>query len=170
MRTVKLLSILLAPILSGALLVFPFPRYDVSWLVWVGLVPLLMAISGRSTRTGFFSSYVCGVVFFTGVFSWAFAIPGYKLVHQAILAFYASFYFAFFGLIFTYIAKRSGAIYAHLAAPFIWVGLEYMRSNLAFLALPWPLLAHSQYQHPLIIQFAAITGAYGVSFLIVLVN
>ena len=170
MRTVRLLPITLAPILSGALLVFPFPRYDVSWLVWVGLVPLLMAISGRSARAGFFSSYVCGVVFFTGVFSWAFAIPGYKVVHQAILAFYASFYFAFFGLIYTYIAKRSGAIYALLAAPFIWVGLEYMRSNFAFLALPWPLLSHSQYQHPLIIQFAVVTGAYGVSFLIVLVN
>jgi apolipoprotein N-acyltransferase len=170
MKTVKLLSITLAPILSGALLVLPFPRYDVSWLVWVGLVPLLMAISGRSVRLGFFSSYVCGVVFFCGVFSWAFAIPGYKLVHQAMLAFYASFYFAFFGLIFTHIAKRSSVTYAHLAAPFIWTGLEYMRSNFAFLALPWPLLAHSQYQHPLIIQFAAITGAYGVSFLIVLVN
>ena len=170
MRTVRLVSILIAPILSGALLVFPFPRHDVSWLVWVGLVPLLMAISGRSARAGFFSSYVCGVVFFTGVFSWTFAIPGYTLVHQAILAFYASFYFAFFGLVFTYIAKSSGALYAHLAAPFIWVGFEYMRSNFGFLALPWPLLAHSQYQHPLIIQFAAITGAYGVSFLIVLVN
>ena len=170
MRAVRLLSITLAPILSGALLIFTFPRYDASWLVWVGLVPLLMAISGRSVKTGFFSSYVCGVVFFTGVFSWAFAIPGYKLVHQAMLVFYLSFYFAFFGLIFTHVAKRSGVTYAHLAAPFVWVGLEYMRSNLTFLALPWPLLSHSQYQHPLIIQFAAITGAYGVSFLIVLVN
>jgi len=170
MRAVKLLSITLASILSGALLIFPFPRYDVSWLVWVGLVPLLIAISGRSLKTGFFSSYLCGVVFFTGVFSWAFAIPGYKPVHQALLAFYASFYFAFFGLIFAHIGKRSGQTYAHLAAPFIWIGLEYIRSNLTFLALPWPLLSHSQYQHPLIIQFAAVTGAYGVSFLIVLVN
>ena len=132
MRAVKLLSIGLASILSGALLIFPFPRYDVSWLVWVGLVPLLIAISGRSLKTGFFSSYLCGVVFFTGVFSWAFAIPGYKLVHQAILAFYASFYFAFFGLIFNHIGKRSGQTCAHLAAPFIWIGLEFMRSNLTF--------------------------------------
>jgi apolipoprotein N-acyltransferase len=170
MRAVRLLSIALAPILSGALLVFPFPKYDVSWLVWVGLVPLLMTISGRSTRIGFYSSYVCGVVFFSGVFSWALAIPGYKLLHQGLLAFYASFYFAFFGLIFCYIAKRSGVTYAHLAAPFIWVGLEYVRSNFGFLALPWPLLSHAQYQHPLIIQFATLTGAYGVSFLIVLVN
>ena len=169
-RAVRLLSIVLAPILSGALLVFPFPRYDISWLVWLGLVPLLMAISGRSTRAGFYSSYVCGIVFFTGVFSWAFAIPGYKFIHQGILAFYAAFYFCFFGLIFSYIAKRSGVTYAHLAAPFIWVGLEYVRCNFAFLALPWPLLAHSQYQHPQIIQFATVTGAYGVSFLIVLVN
>ena len=32
------------------------------------------------------------------------------------------------------------------------------------------LLAHSQYQNLAVIQIASFTGAYGVSFLIVLVN
>ena len=45
-----------------------------------------------------------------------------------------------------------------------------MRSNFSFLALPWALLAHSQYQNWMVIQIASLTGAYGVSFLIALVN
>ena len=59
---------------------------------------------------------------------------------------------------------------AFWAAPFIWVSLEYLRSNLSFVALPWGLLAHSQYQHPLVIQVASVAGVYGVSFLVVAVN
>ena len=38
------------------------------------------------------------------------------------------------------------------------------------MALPWALLAQSQYLHPPIIQIASLTGVYGISFLIVLVN
>ena len=59
---------------------------------------------------------------------------------------------------------------ALFSAPFIWVSFEFVRSKLSFLSLPWGLLAHSQYQHPLLIQAANITGVYGISFLIVLVN
>lgn len=59
---------------------------------------------------------------------------------------------------------------AFFAAPFIWVSLEYIRSNLSFLALPWALLAHSQYQYPSVIQIASFTGAYSISFLIVMTN
>lgn len=169
-RAVRLLSIALAPVLSGVLLVFPFPRYDVSWLVWVGLVPLFFAISGRNPKFGFFMSYACGIVFYSGVFSWAFDIPGYRVHHQAILAICFGAYFAIFGLVFNSISRRWALTTAYLTAPFVWVCVEYLKCNLFFLALPWPLLAHSQYQHPLIIQFASITGAYGVSFLIVLVN
>jgi len=59
---------------------------------------------------------------------------------------------------------------ALLAAPFLWVFLEYIRSNLSFLSLPWGLLAHSQYQYLPVIQVASLSGAYGISFLIVMVN
>jgi apolipoprotein N-acyltransferase len=169
-RLSGVLSIALAPVLSGALLVLAFPRHDLTWLVWVGLVPLFLAISGRSPKFGFFISYVCGIVFYAGVFAWAFEIPGYRVHHHAILAICFGAFFAVFGLVFNSIAKRWALTTAYLTAPFVWVSIEYLKCNLFFLALPWPLLAHSQYQHPLIIQFASITGAYGVSFLIVMIN
>ncbi len=39
-----------------------------------------------------------------------------------------------------------------------------------WLALPWGMLAHSQYQNLVVIQIASLTGAYGVSFLVMAVN
>jgi len=136
----------------------------------VGLIPLLLAIPGKSRKAAFLLSMICGVIFFTAVFSWTFEIPRYKLLHHAFLGLYLGLYFGVFGLAFNVINKRCGIAAALSSAPFLWVSLEYVRSNFFFLALPWALLAHSQYKYPWIIQFAALTGAYGISFLIVLVN
>ena len=166
----SLLSFLLAPVLSGVLLVLAFPMYDQGWLGWVGLVPLLIVISGRSPGYGFFLSFACGLTFFPGVFSWILEISGYTFLHHAILGLYLGSYFGLFGLAFTFISKRFSVNSALFSAPFIWVSLEYIRSNLSFLGLPWALLGHSQHAYGHIIQIASITGAYGVSFLLVLVN
>ncbi len=57
-----------------------------------------------------------------------------------------------------------------LAGPVIWVAVEYARSNFSFLAFPWVLAGHSQHANLSVIQIADITGVFGVSFLILLVN
>jgi apolipoprotein N-acyltransferase len=157
-------------VLSSLLLVFSFPKFDLGFFAWIGLLPLLIAISGKNLKYGFFLSLVCGMLFFMGIFYWILEVPKYTILHHALLAVYLGLYFAFFGLIFNFVSTRWGTMPALFAAPFIWVSLEWVRSNLSFLALPWALLAHSQYQYLAVMQIASITGAYGVSFLIVLVN
>jgi len=158
------------PLFSSLLLVLSFPTYDLGILAWVGLVPLLVAINGKGLKYGFFLPLVCGALFFLGIFRWILVIPNYTLLHHCLLAIYLGSYFGFFGLAFNLISKSCGTPPALFAAPFLWVSLEYIRSNLSFLALPWALLAHSQYKYPMIIQIASLTGTYGLSFLIVLVN
>jgi apolipoprotein N-acyltransferase len=59
---------------------------------------------------------------------------------------------------------------ALFAVPFLWVSLEYARSNMGFMAFPWGLLSHSQYQTLKVIQIASLTGHFGVSFLVAMVN
>jgi apolipoprotein N-acyltransferase len=156
--------------LSGVLLFLAFPVYDCGWLGWVALMPLLYAISGRSSWFGFSAAYLCGIVFFVGIFGWILDAPGYKIHHHALLALYLGSYIGAFGLALNHVSLRLGESLAYLAAPFIWVSLEYIRGNLSFLALPWPLMAYSQYQNPLIIQSASFSGPYGVSFMVVAVN
>ncbi len=161
---------IVAAIVSGILLWTGFPPLDQPFLVWIGLAPLLVAIGRRSPGYSFLLSFLSGMIFFVGIFSWILEVPGYTFLHHGILDVYLSSYFGLFGLAFSLICRRRGMPTALFAAPFLWVSFEYIRSNLSFLALPWGLLAHSQYQNPLIIQIASLTGTYGITFLIVTVN
>jgi apolipoprotein N-acyltransferase len=165
----KLLGIL-GPALSGILLVLAFPQRDQHWLAWVCLLPLLISLSMRGPAAGATVSFLCGLVFFWLVFSWVLQVPGYRPIHHLIVVAYLGLYFALFGLAFCLISKRWSRVGALFAAPFLWVAIEYARANLGFLALPWAYLSHSQYRNLEIIQICSLTGAYGVSFLIVMVN
>jgi len=108
----------------------------------------------------------------------------YWLVHVTIfgliiLSLYQALYFGVFGLGVVFSkhyplaasaegrSAYGGKRYLFIAA--LWVLLEYLRSNIGG-GIGWNLLAYSQYQNIPIIQIADITGSYGVSFLIVLVN
>ena len=159
-----------ASALSGTMLFLGFPPFDLSFLPWLGLVPLFLVLAGKGLKQSFVLSLVCGFVFFLGIFHWILVFPGLTLFHQVILRFYLGIYFVLFGLLFSLIARRRGLMIALFASPFIWVALEYIRANMGFLSLPWGLLAHSQYTNPMVIQISSLTGTYGVTFLIVLVN
>jgi len=158
------------PALSGALLILSFPKYDFHLLAWVALAPLLLSILTMPGKSSFFQGYVCGLVFFPGVFAWIFEVPGYKLIHHIILDLYLSLYFGLFGLILGISLNRWRTGWALILAPFFWVLTEYIRAHVLFLSFPWNFLAHSQYQNTSLIQFAEFTGAYGVSFFLVGVN
>ena len=133
-------------------------------------MPLLISCLDRRPLIAFFSALVCGVVFCTGVFSWIFAIPGYHYTHHIVLGVYLGPLFGLFGLTVSAISRRWSISAALFAAPFVWVALEYIRSHFSFLALPWGLLGHSQYQYLPLIQIASLTGVYGISFLLALAN
>jgi apolipoprotein N-acyltransferase len=51
----------------------------------------------------------------------------------------------------------------------LWVALESLRTYL-LTGFPWNLLGYSQHRNLALIQVAAATGVYGVSFLVMAVN
>jgi apolipoprotein N-acyltransferase len=164
-----LIDILFA-IFSALLLVFSFPQLNIAFFAWFGLVPLFLAIEGKSLKYSFLLSSICGYLFFAGIFHWILEVPKFTLLHHSILGLYLGSYVGLFGVVFTLLCRRRGFVYALFAAPFVWVAVEYVRSNLSFMALPWGLLSDTQYENPLMIQIASVTGAEGVTFLIVAVN
>jgi apolipoprotein N-acyltransferase len=169
-RTANLLLYLIPPLLSAGLLTLAFPRYNLGWLGWVALVPLLSVISGRNATHGFFQAFLCGMIFFVLAFDWVFEASGYTLLHHLLLCAYMGLYFGLFGTLFSLLCKRRGVTMALFSAPFIWVLLEYLRSNMGFMALPYAWLGFTQYAHPLVIQIASVAGAYGISFVLATVN
>lgn len=164
--TISLATVLL----SGALLCAAFPSYDLPLLAWAAFVPLFYTLARIRPLVAFCLSFWWGVAFYTGIFYWLFDLPDYNVLHHALLGVYLCPLTGLFGWLFCYLWNRVSPAAALLAAPFVWVAQEYLRSNFFFLSLPWALLGHSQYQNPAVIQIAEFTGVYGVSFWIISVN
>src|SRR5438876_11772755 len=70
-------------IASALLLVLAFPDFDLWWLAWMGLVPLLVAVT-RMSKTGraFLLGWLWGVMFFYGTCWWL----TYAMIHYARMA------------------------------------------------------------------------------------
>ena len=156
--------------ISGVLVFLSFPTMDVSFLAWVALVPLLWAVGQVSWGRAFWLGWVAGLSLYGFLcFPMYQSIPTVLLSDYVLLIAYWGLYVALFslgvGLLSSY-----GPFMLLGALPALWVCLEFLRGHLFFLEFPWVFLAHSQYQSLALIQISSFTGAYGVSFLIVLVN
>jgi apolipoprotein N-acyltransferase len=162
--------------LSGALLAASFPSIDLNFLAWIALVPLFLALKGLSGKEAFQAGMIAGIVFFCGTIYWVTnsvhefghieLIPA--LLTTLLLCTYCAIYPAFFCAIIAHLGPGRPALVV-IAAPAVWTMLELVRTRL-FSGFPWLLLGYSQYRYPAVIQIADLTGVYGLSFLIVLVN
>ena len=165
------MSILFALSTASALLISSaYPPYNYDLIAWIGLAPLLYALRRTGLLGGAILSLLAGVLFYILTFSWAGAIVEIGIVNWLLfMVAPLSLYFLVFGIFYGLISRSIGP-WIIVGAPVVWVALEYARSNLYFLALPWNLLAHSQYHNLPVIQIADVTGVYGISFLIVMVS
>ncbi len=175
MKSTKTKKFLLA-CLSGLLLCIIFPKFDMEILAWVSLVPLLFAIQKENLLTSLYLGLTTGFVSFLGILYWVIvAVNTYGGIHfilsgliLLLLVVYLSLYVAVFAFLLNYIRRRIGWDMV-VVAPFLWVSLEYVRSFF-LTGFPWATLGYSQYMNLPFIQVADITGVYGISFLILLVN
>ncbi len=139
------------------------------------MVPLFYVINHTTIKGAFWLSCLTGVLFFSSTIYW---LGHVTLLGLILLVLYLSIYFGIFGLLVKSFWERSKSHIAHphgrilldiFFPPVLWVTLEYLRTHL-LTGFGWALLGYSQYLNLRVIQIADITGVYGVSFLIVLVN
>jgi len=163
-------------LLSGILLILSFPRIEFSGLAFVALIPLFFAVkrSGRK-NPAFFTGFIAGLVFYLGTIYWlTVTMERYGGLPRGLsltVLFLLSSYLALYTGIFAWGIGRMERcrVPLLLGAPALWVALEYARGHL-LTGFPWALLGYSQYKNLLLIQVADITGVYGVSFLVLLIN
>ncbi len=168
-------SNLIAALLSGLFLFLCFPKFGSGVLSWVALIPLFYALRDAKPWEGFKTGFLAGLVAHIGIFYWISYVvvqyghlPVYMgIMAMLLLAAYLSLYTACFAMGVVFLRKKGGALF--LSAPLLWTILEFARSHL-FTGFPWENLAYSQYLYENIIQIADLTGIYGISFAIVLVN
>ncbi|MDD5427972.1 MAG: apolipoprotein N-acyltransferase [Candidatus Omnitrophica bacterium] len=164
LRTIKLKTFL--PVLSAALLVLSFPDFNFEFLAWIGFVPLFFAIENKKPVKAFVISYITGIIFFLGTIYWLIhvTLPG-----MLIVVLYLALYFGLFGLACSHYFKTPKTYMLLLLVPSVWTALELVRSHF-ITGFGWNLLGYSQSFTLPVIQIADLTGPYGVSFLVMLVN
>ena len=175
METMKKRDIFLS-FLSGILLILSFPSFDVEVFAWFALVPLFYSIEGKGLYHSFILGFLTGVISFLGILYWIIvAVHTYGNVPLILsglilllLVVYLSLFIGAFAFLTRCIQIRSG-LQTILFTPVLWVALEYLRSFL-LTGFPWANLGYSQYLNLPVIQMADITGPYGPSFVILLVN
>jgi apolipoprotein N-acyltransferase len=162
---------------TGFLLFLAFPgAVGFGPVAWVALVPLLLAIRnvspGRAARLGL----LAGMIHYVTLLYWVVIVLGrygnlpfwVSVPALLLLALYMSSYLALFCALISRVWKQKEVLLVWIG-PLLWVGLDFIRSFL-FSGFPWQDLAYSQYKSLLLIQTADLTGHFGITFYIVLVN
>src|SRR5437899_1310740 len=161
---------------SALLTVLAFPDFDLWFLAWISLAPLLIVVARtQSALRAFVAGWLWAVIFFYGTCWWL----TYPMIHYAHISAWLAYpllvlpvaLVAIFPGLFSAALIRLIARFGFAAlfiAPLMWVSLEWVRYMIT--GQVWNALGYSQAFHPVLIQSARWGGVYGVSFLIVSTN
>jgi apolipoprotein N-acyltransferase len=162
---------------AGAVLHLAYPRPGWDLLGWVVLAPLLaLAGTARSPGWAALEGGLAGLAFYLPLLRWlvhtmtTFSTLSWPLAVLVLLglASYLALYWGAVAAAIAWLGQRLGARALWLAPP-LWVAGELGRTYL-LAGFPWGLLGYVPYRRLAVIQIAAWTGVYGVSFLVVLAN
>ncbi len=180
--------------LSAILQVVIFPLPGLYWLAWIAVAPLMIALlrtrpagvlqldapgklAPANAVQGFLLGYLCGILWSAGTCYWIYdtmhrygGLP-VPMAFLALLLFcmYIGLYHGLFGLLVALAASPGPSLRrALVAAPFVWVAVELARTRIT--GFPWELLGYAQTGNFALTRIATITGVYGLSFEIALVN
>ncbi len=156
--------------LAGAVVLWAaLPPLDLWLLGWTAPVwwVLLIRQEHLGGRRPYGALWLAGFLFWLAVLHWL------RLPHPATsLGWVAlSFYFAFYLPMFvglSRVAVHRLRVPVILAAPIVWTGLELARGHL-LTGMTMASLGHTQYRWITLVQLSDLAGAYGVSFVVMLV-
>lgn len=184
----------LLTLFSAALQTIIFPLPDFYLLSWVAVAPLLVALlRTRQPDTlqlqegakllpatplqAFVLAYTCGILWYAGTCYWIYStmrqFGGVNAFMSAVIlilfCLYVALYHGLFGLIISWLAGRESlSRRALLLAPVAWVAVELARTRIT--CFPWDLLGITQVDNIPLARIATVTGVYGASFEIMVVN
>jgi apolipoprotein N-acyltransferase len=164
---------LLAGLLSALFWVLSIPPFEFAESAYVAFVPLLLWLSTKPSRRLFWSIAIgTGWVSWFAILIWLRHVTWFGTIAlSGVLALIFALWLWGVRLLLPSLAQRNLVMrvlgFAGLAG--LWVVLEWSRTWLLW-GFPWAPLSLSQWERPVVLQIAAWSGAYGVSFLLIFFN
>jgi apolipoprotein N-acyltransferase len=187
----------LLAIFSGVLQILIFPLPGLYWLCWIAFAPLLVAVLRTRDADvlqlfdspgvklvpgnfgqGFVLGYLSGILWYAGTCYWIYDTmhhygglnPAAALGVLLLFCLYLALYHGLFGGLLALVASSQTRVtrLALVSAPFLWVAIELARTRIT--AFPWDLLGIAQVDNVPLARITSVTGVYGLSFEILLVN
>ncbi|MCE5328417.1 MAG: apolipoprotein N-acyltransferase [Planctomycetaceae bacterium] len=158
------LSVAALAFLTPALMVLSQPPLDAWYVAYIAMVPWLMAIvPGRQGRWQVLCATLAGLLFWLVNVHWlSWITPAGYLAGAA----YLSLYWLVAALLLRAAMRRGMAMW--IVLPIVWTAVEYLRAHV--IEFPWFLIGQTQYRQARLIQIADITGQYGLTFFVAMVN
>jgi apolipoprotein N-acyltransferase len=174
--------VFLPAMLSGLLLYLCFFPVNTGFLGWIAIVPLLSLVRANARpRRIYFATFVGGLLFYVPAISWM------RVAHPAMYAswLFLAFCCALFLVMTMWIVRRLDRVGVPfwVAVPVGFVAVEYFRSHFPTgytwletvglrnpIGFGWYMVGHTQHDWLSLIQMADVTGVYGLTFLVAMVN
>jgi apolipoprotein N-acyltransferase len=177
---------LVAAALGGFLLTMAFPSFNLAGAAWIGPGMILFSAMGARGGRSFWIGFTGGFVHFLSSLYWLLNMPftwhGIPLAPAAgwlALSAYCALYFGLWVWLCWKLFPGScatandflntswvGRVAWAFGTGAAWTALEFARGRV-MTGFPWNFVGASQFRMTPLIQIAAFTGVYGVSFLVV---
>jgi apolipoprotein N-acyltransferase len=168
---------LLLALVSGIALALAYPLYNLPLLGWFAPALLIAAVVGARPRFGFLLGLLQGAMSYGMSLPWIYTVLrryGPLPVIQAgalfaLLILATSLFRAAFAGLIAWMSQYSLAR-ACVAAPFLWVTMEFAMGRLPAIGFPWNLLGYAAGGNLALVQITEITGIFGLSLLVASYN
>jgi apolipoprotein N-acyltransferase len=168
---------LLLALASGVALALAYPLFDIPVLGWIAPAMLMVAVLNARPWFALLLGCVQGAAFYSLSVPWFYTVMrqyGPLSVIEAgavfaLLVFAAAMFHAAFALGVSWLG-RFGVARACLGAPLLWVSMEFAMMHLPHIGFPWNLLGYVAAGNLALVQVTAITGIFGLSFLVASYN
>ena len=162
---------------AGAALALSYPDFDLPLLGWFAVAGLIYCSLGAGIRHAAACGLLFGLIFYTLTLPWIYTVlreygplPAWQAAALLVLlALAGSVFFALFTALLAWHSRGSERL-ALLAAPFLWVALEFLRTHLPDIGFPWNLLGYTASDNLPLLQLSSLTGIYGLSLLVAAYN
>lgn len=174
--------VFLPAVLGGVLLYLCYFPVNAGFLAWVALVPFLFLLRANARpRRIYLAAFVGGLSCYLPAIQWI------RVAHPAMYAawIFLAIYCALCLVLSLWLSRKLGraGLPLWLAVPVAFVAVEYARSHFPTgyawmkevglwhpIGFGWYALGHTQHESLSLIQTADLTGVYGLTFLVALVN